>query len=344
MKTPDEYAKVKKSFLKEFSRIRQLKRREALNKIVNISSLQELPEIKVLKDRLRNTDKTKPGSFETPHKSALRTITQCLIPPFQEALGNTISHPKTLFNPHQEITEVINPYNFIDPVLGEMSLSVISGQNDHDFYGGGDPFQFNGPIEGFNQQISCGIISQQINITPYDYDTYVELNIEIEFPPVNADITKFKPGGRSSFLGGLLFVQGYLDIYTGALVDRDFLTTGISDQFLLGSMDGYSTTPFLEYHPEGNYTYGFRLAARQSQFWVHVSAQIGACSTIGNIPESAVPGVVDYALIDFRKDNSVTILRDNENGGNDHPAPGCIRIKKLCYSIEPNYRKEPDTN
>jgi hypothetical protein len=330
MKNLPERQKVKTSFLREFSRISKIKADLIQNrKTQGLVPSQDLSSARVI---------------EQPHRPGARKITQCILPPFQEALGGSYDHPRSVFEPNDFILDVYNHYSFPNPVTGEMSLAIVSGQNLADFYGGGTPYYFGRPSTGFYQQTACAIFSPRINLTPYEYDTHVEITVDAELPSNPGAAVKFVLGAGDDPLHGELAAFGWLDLYTGAAADHDYVTRGVTYMFLGASGIVGDPPVIITYDPNPHLSYSFNLPAGSDHFWIHVNGQINALSTVPETPYGASTEVTNYALVDFREENSeFPILRSREYLNEDHPAPGTLKIKKICYSIEPRFIKLPDT-
>jgi len=341
MQIPEKYLRIKTALLKEMSKMHQQHKLQTLQRISNLPYLEKLPEIKKLRERLNSENKKKTDA-EPEHKTenlSVNRITQCITPPYTFGVSGLIDHPVSLLT-GETLLNVFNPFGSVDFITGEISLSVISGQNFNDFYGGGELFDPGSDLLLYYKR-QCGLISQLINLpTAFDYEILVKVEVTVELPTNYSEVVELIPGDSSSNLGGLVMADGYLDVYT----NYDGGDSNSSTAYFLRSGKSAMQSEISIYENNPVCSHSFALPPRVTQFYIHVNPNINAYSGISNDPNSAI-STYDYALIDLRAhqfENEFTIRRHFFND-HDHAAPGPIKIKKICMSYEPYYTKLPDT-
>ena len=337
MKTVTEYSKIKKALLKVISKTLKEQKLQILSKLANHPAYFQVEGLKKFKDKLKVATRLKITPRNDAGEMPIQRVTQCFYPPYIFAMGGVIAHPKDL--DHSIIPAIYNPYSFANAVTGEMSLSVIAGQNYEDVYGGKlKPEITDLPVYFMDQ---CGLISHLIDLNvAYEYETYVTLTINIQLPANLDDVVQLQPGqGDEANLLGLVGTEGYIHIYTNFDNDRrnmEFDQTSVlflGKSRLIGEPD--NVTP---YQSQLSITHSFTLPAGKSKFHVHIHPMITAY-TANNLPAGNRSRW--FALVDFRADQSHRIISDYLLG-TDHPAPGAIKITSICVSREAMFSKLPD--
>jgi hypothetical protein len=327
----DEHQKIKTSLLKAVSNIQEQKKAMITERIANLPFLSDLPEMKELKKKLIPVKK-EAGLPASPKEGEVFK----LVAPYTHTRGSD-THPATnVFAPGLS-SDLSNPTVMIDN--NDISLSVISGQNYGDYYGGYELVTTDVP--GLFRTTVCGTISQIVNVQPQPYNRMVKASVTAELPASYQNVVQLVPGKYNSLYRGLVGAEGFLDIYAGQLVgDHDNETNGKSCNFLHSWRDANSQEQY-EYQHHIVVEYSFELPANQTQFQLHVIGQLNAYSTLGGseLPPDADLTVRDYSLIDLRSaaHQYPAIFREGtNNSGADHRAPGAIRITALHYAIGHN--------
>ncbi len=338
MQNQKKTLKIETGLLKDVSKLQEFQRLQTIKRIANLLPLSKLPEIRKLRDKLNSEDKKKPKVDSNPKTETLsiNKITQCFKPPYTSGSGGLDSHPSSN-EPHPfQILGLFNPFSSVDHISGEMSLSVISGQNYNDFYGGGRPFEFiHGILGNFRTQV--GHFFQLVTLPVSNYETLVEIRAKAELP--RWDVLELIPGYESSNLNGLVGAQGFIDI--SVRYNNVFNVGGGSSQFFLDAWKtGGISGSIVSYNPNPTCIYSFKLPAGVMQFTLQLTARIEAHSGVDSIPNTNTwdqNAVYNYALIDFRNkkfENIKKIRRHFVDNLTDHPAPGPIKIPEICVSYE----------
>lgn len=339
MQIPKEYSKIKTNLLKEVTNLQKQHQLQIISTIAALPFFNRLPGIKAIRKKLNgeNIKKLIPGPKPKTGKLSLTRITTCMLPPFTFGIaghgGNPGSHPVSIVPPNLPIEELFNPFGLANHFTGEISLSVIGGQNFNDFYGGQLDLNLTEiPIYFKNQ---CGLIGHLIKLpVQYDHETVVEVNVTIELPQNLSDVVELIPGSSANNNFGLVGVRGFMNIHAsegGWATSHNFLDLSkMADMPQMGM-----------YEPNLAFTHSFNLPAGKKEFYIFINPQITAFSSILDPPVNAVQEL-GYALIDFRANQSHKIIR-NFFSDRDHIPHGAIKIKQICVTVESYSYKLPDT-
>jgi len=337
---PQEHQKMEQQLLKRFSLLQRQQQSTTIRRMLHLPVFDKVPEIKKLREHLPAVAgiQIKQGANALPVLEAVNRITQCTRPPFTLGLSGPIDHPVNLGMPHEKILGLYNPFSSVNHITGEMSLSVISGQNYNDFYGG-IPYD---PENGLIGHKQCGIMVLKVDLpVAYGYESSVAIDVQVKMPPAVTDIVELIPGGADSNLFGLVMADGFISMtayYAGAVSD----TTTVP--FLSAGKTAVEAVHF-DYQQAPVCNHSFMLPAGIASFSVFVRVDVAAYSSGTNDPLTATP-LVDYALVDLRAPHFTGnhTIRRNFFSGHDHPAPGAVLIKQICISTDPYYYKPPDTH
>lgn len=340
MQSLEKQSEIKTRLRSEMAQLQQQQRLHTFRRNVKLLHLDELPEVKKFSEKLTSMDKSleSDGLKHIPEPVSARNIELCFTPPFTQGQGGVLTHPISLFT-GEEIEDVFKTFSFVDWATGVMSLSCVSGQNFYDLYKTIAPWQISEEFSLGYFLNNIGTMTQVLNLpAPYGYDTLVEIKVNAEAPQYYPTIIQLQPGSSSSNLFGLVGVEGYLYLYAGYQVGDNFIVSQPrSVKFLDSWKTAYSNVnPF--YQKDFTATLKLRLPAGVSK--ISITTSVNIYTHLANRYDGSQRNErYEYALIDFRAQEfqgEKPIFREFFTD-RDHEAPGPIKIKEFCVSIEPYY-------